>query len=823
MVRLEKITIQGFKSFKRNASFPFPTNFSVITGPNGSGKSNLNDAVHFVLGKSSSKTIRAKKAQDLVFHGSKKKTGSDHAKVTLHFSNSEKKIPIEEDKVIVSRRLNKEGVSSYRLNGKVNTRQQILDIFMQGRMNPGGHNIIKQGDVTKVIEMNPIERRKIIDEISGILEYDEKKLQALKELEKVEEKVKEAEIIIETKEEIITKLQDDRDSAIKYQQMQNELEMVKSVILFKEYSSAEKGMANADTNIDDMESEIDNLGKKVDQIDIKMDAKEKELENMLKDVFNMSGQVELSKKVHRMETSIESKENQIDANERELGRIQKTIESLSMISKRVNPNIKEVMEFDGVKGILSDLIMIPDQYRVAADVAGGSHMNDIVVKDTNVAVRCVKHLKENKLGRARFLPMDKINSPPKGNLPDGTFGWMSELIQHDPEYIGIIDFVFGRTAAVNDIDKAKDIGKRNRIRMVTLDGDLVESSGAITGGYFVRSNKSPETKNYMSQKKSIEEEISILNLEIEDLREQLQKNKKGIKTIEGPELEKKRQDLKNELDELRDERKELYENRMNLQTELNKIKISKAKYEANYDNIKVEWEMKKKSWEKLEGRDDYEKKGLQILKDSERDLMESMNLMGAVNMKAIDEFEILKDEFDEFRERVDKIVEEKESILSSIEDIEDKKRATFSATLEEMSKLFKDMYREITDGEAYLELEEPNDLSSGLHISASPPGKKLLYIDSMSGGEKVLTALTFLFTIQRYKPAPFYLLDEVDAALDKINTRKVADLIRKQSNDIQFIVISHNNEMIRAADSVYGVSMEEGESKVIGVKLPETS
>ncbi len=141
--------------------------------------------------------------------------------------------------------------------------------------------------------------------------------------------------------------------------------------------------------------------------------------------------------------------------------------------------------------------------------------------------------------------------------------------------------------------------------------------------------------------------------------------------------------------------------------------------------------------------------------------------------------------------------------------------------MEDMGKLFRKIYSELTRGEAELGLEDPVDINSGLMVSAQPPNKKLLYIDAMSGGEKVLTALAFLFTIQRYRPSPFYVLDEIDAALDRPNTMKVVDMIRSQSKDVQFIIISHNNEMVKAADIVYGVSMEEGESKVMGVKLPE--
>jgi chromosome segregation protein len=107
-----------------------------------------------------------------------------------------------------------------------------------------------------------------------------------------------------------------------------------------------------------------------------------------------------------------------------------------------------------------------------------------------------------------------------------------------------------------------------------------------------------------------------------------------------------------------------------------------------------------------------------------------------------------------------------------------------------------------------------------LLIEGSAKSKRLMNIDLMSGGEKTLTALAFLFAIQRFRPAPFYILDEIDAALDKPNTKKTVELIKKYSANSQFIVITHNEATIQAAGSVYGVSMEEGESKLVGIKMP---
>ncbi|RLF35829.1 MAG: chromosome segregation protein SMC, partial [Thermoplasmata archaeon] len=145
----------------------------------------------------------------------------------------------------------------------------------------------------------------------------------------------------------------------------------------------------------------------------------------------------------------------------------------------------------------------------------------------------------------------------------------------------------------------------------------------------------------------------------------------------------------------------------------------------------------------------------------------------------------------------------------------------FMETLSEISKNFSRIYSDLTGGEANLRLVEVENIESGLIIEAKPKGKKMLNIDSMSGGEKTITALAFLFGIQQHKASPFYILDEIDAALDKVNTKLVASLIKKYSKKTQFIVITHSNITIGMADKVFGVSMENGVSKVFGIELPE--
>ena len=201
--------------------------------------------------------------------------------------------------------------------------------------------------------------------------------------------------------------------------------------------------------------------------------------------------------------------------------------------------------------------------------------------------------------------------------------------------------------------------------------------------------------------------------------------------------------------------------------------------------------------------------------------MNELAKIGAVNFKAIEQYESFAVEFEEYKKRYEKILEEKKAVLDMIEQIEQKRKEVFYRALQEVGKKFGGMFNKMTGGQAALSLEDPSNLESGLIIQATPAGKRLLNIDLMSGGEKSLTALAFLFAVQEYRPAPFYILDEIDAALDKENSLKVASLIKDLSREAQFVVITHNEMTIKQGDRVYGVTMEGGESKIIGLELPK--
>ncbi|MHA2352306.1 MAG: AAA family ATPase, partial [Candidatus Thorarchaeota archaeon] len=178
MVHIEKLICKGFKSFGRESvSIKLNEGFTCIVGPNGSGKSNVVDAILFVLGQLSAKTLRATVFSDLLYSPPKPNMPpkAKSAVVELHFNNKDRKLQIDADRVVIERQLDDSGKSVCRINGKVVTRTAVLDVLGAIGVDPNGYNLVLQGEIAQMVKVSPIERRKLIEDIAGISAYDEQK------------------------------------------------------------------------------------------------------------------------------------------------------------------------------------------------------------------------------------------------------------------------------------------------------------------------------------------------------------------------------------------------------------------------------------------------------------------------------------------------------------------------------------------------------------------------------------------------------------------------------------------------------------------------
>ena len=824
MTRIEKLEIQGFKSFAKKTVLTFPSNFSVICGPNGSGKSNIMDALCFVLGRTSAKSLRADKMLETVFHGTKKRGASEFAKVSIWFDNSNKEFPFEDEKVVISRKINDKGVSIYRLNGKTETRETIQEIFRPAQIKPDGHNIILQGDITEIIEMNPIERREIIDDISGIKEFDDKRNKAQKELLTVEERLKESHILLNEKNANIEKLEAEKKSAQEYQTMTVELDKLRASLAKIRLQQAEEAMGKLDGKI--VEISTGNYEKEVNDLDIQLEALEKKRNDLAKKLFDRTKDIAIIREAERMRSEISRRRDRIDMGRSEIERIDDMIKRVEALKQKESETsggrvIQEIMKlgWTGVYGTVASLSSVPTEYQTAIEVAAGPHLYDIVVSDQSVAIECVNYLKKNKLGRATFLPLDKIRPRSGDHLgkllkQEGVVGVAIDLVEFNAKYFNAFSFVLGDTLVCDRIETTRKLGI-GEARYVTMDGDLVERSGAIIGGFYTKKrafNDTEDVKTYVMRKEQVEKEISQLEKELIILNESLNRvsTQEQMGSKETVDMQNEREEIEKNYEELRRRRKMLFEDKINSQEEINKLRISKARLEAELDNLQLEFQ----NYTKTETYD----YPVATLEDKIRDTTQKVNMLGAINMKALEEFNEQKVVFNELKDKVDKLLEERNKVIEIIADVEGRRKDVFTKTLEGVRDQFKKVFGDLMRGDADLRLV--GGLDSGLIIEASTKGNKLTNIDAMSGGEKTLTAMAFLFAIQRFKPAPFYILDEIDAALDKPNTKKIVELIKKYMVHSQFIVITHNEATIQEAGCVYGVSMDEGESNLIGIRMP---
>jgi chromosome segregation protein len=292
----------------------------------------------------------------------------------------------------------------------------------------------------------------------------------------------------------------------------------------------------------------------------------------------------------------------------------------------------------------------------------------------------------------------------------------------------------------------------------------------------------------------VEGKISAVSKDIEKLFEQLKSYEEELESLGG-----KRSKIRADLDKAG--------------RDMGQFSVKKATAATRLEDIKAEFE----SYSSAE----FIKASREELNRMITDAETTLTALGNVNMAAIDMYGKKKAEIDDVESRIAKLDEEREAILSMISEIDEHKKAAFFETFDAVSQNFSGMFKHIHVGQGHLQLSDPaNPFESGLFIKLRR-GNQDHALDALSGGEKTLVALMFIFALQLFKPAPFYILDEVDAALDKPNSKNLADLVATMSRDSQFILVTHNDTVMSNAESVIGVTKSDNVSKLVGIKLKQ--
>jgi chromosome segregation protein len=263
-VYLKQVEMENFKSFGHKLTVPFYPGFTAITGPNGSGKSNIVDAILFVLGPKSSKVMRAGRLTDLIFNGGKnRKNPSKYCKVSLVFDNSQRKMPIAADEVVLTRMIKRAPLkdnpdnyySYFYINDRSASYTEFIDLLTHARISGEGYNIVKQGDVTSLVEMGSVDRRRIIDSIAGISTFDEDIEKAEKERGDVDKNLERIDIILNEIASQIRQLKKDRDAAFRYKELKDKLYETKAMIAYKKKQEIEAQILEVNKQIESYEQE----------------------------------------------------------------------------------------------------------------------------------------------------------------------------------------------------------------------------------------------------------------------------------------------------------------------------------------------------------------------------------------------------------------------------------------------------------------------------------------------------------------------------------------------------------------------------------------
>ena len=629
---LKEIKISGFKSFADKINLSLDDNITCVVGPNGSGKSNIVDAVRWVLGEQSIKSLRGNNNMtDVIFSGSKSRNPLNLASVSLVFDNSDSYIKVPYSEISVTRKVYRSGENEYYINNEKCRLKDINDLFLDSGMGKYAFNIISQGEVGKILSDSSLDRRSIIEEAAGVLKYKKRKEEALRKLDKTNDNLtrvkdiiseldtqleplkvqsEEAKKFLEIKKSLedieIALIANDleelngsyNDTLLGIEKLQNEIvakntdvskgdiDISKSKELLEEYNSElvnlnnklfslvkEEERLNGEKNIIRERSKYDSDDSKVYNnianlkeeeliinnklISLKTDIGilDNKLSSLDDDIKLVSSEIkDISIKRNELESDVYSKNKRINDIEYKIKYLNDYIEqggSISSNAKKVlsNPKLK------GVHNVISKLISIDDKYALSLEVSLSGAKDYVVVDSPKVAKDCISYLKENNLGRVTFYPIDVIkpryvddDTRSVLNSMDGFIGVLADFVSYSSLYKNIVYNQLGNVILVDNIDNANVISKKinNRYKIVTIDGEVINVGGSITGGRLNR--KSVISEKYELQSLKLEKDRIIKDtLEINSLIKDLLDKEKS-KQVAIIEKEKNKIILKEEKD-----------------------------------------------------------------------------------------------------------------------------------------------------------------------------------------------------------------------------------------------------------------------------------
>ena len=571
---LKALEISGFKSFPERTRLTFERDITAIVGPNGSGKSNISDAILWVMGEQSSRTLRGGKMQDVIFGGTARRPSMGVAQVSLVLDNSAGLFDVDAGEVTITRKYYRSGESEYYINRQQVRLRDVNELLMDTGMGRDGYSIIGQGRIAEIVSGKSAERREVLEEAAGISRYRYRKEEAERRLARTDENLLRVNDKIEELELQVGPLKEQAEVARRYLALRDELRVAEvslwmndldvlrgqSETLEKEYAETKTALEAAKRELQGLYSRSEVLTERMRAKDVEAEARRSELsaaqarvaeqearaaalrsriESSEQNAARMRTELgELDSRVQEVKERIEAGRARIDGidarkkeldgqlesagnvaegrrmrianRERELDELTeeltKQVVELRSTDSRIN--ILEEMERDyegfgeavravmreagrgslrGIHGTVSELLRTDEETALAIETALGAAIRNVVVDTQNDGKRAIEFLQRRNAGRATFLPLDAIRGGRLERVPgedEGCLGLAVDLIEFDARYTNVFENLLGRTLVAETLTDAIAISRRNggRVRIVTLDGQVMNAGGSMTGG-----------------------------------------------------------------------------------------------------------------------------------------------------------------------------------------------------------------------------------------------------------------------------------------------------------------------------------------------------
>ena len=870
---LKAVNINGFKSFSENTNIDFTNKVNVVVGPNGSGKSNVVDAISWVLGTQSPATLRTNKMEDVIFAGTEKLSQKGFAEVNLNFEVDADKFN-GTDEISIGRKLYRDGQSEYFMNGLNCRLLDIQEFLSDVGIGKQQHTIISQGQIAEILNSKPEDHRITIEEAAGILPFKLKKDKALRRIESGEKEIKRAKDVIREIKKQLKPLKEQAEQATLHAESVNKLKELKitfNILNYQKFSNKNKIINQELIKINE---ELDNLSNSIKN--------QKELKNKIHD--NLGENISLGSLYkdysNKILNNAEKIKNIVQISNERIDNIERS--QTKYIQEKENNKNKILDNSNLVSSLSSQLILkknILTEKSNKLEILNTELLD--VIKKQSLNLEINEALIENEIKYINEYLKDKEKSKKnnKSKLDDlNNDRKISELLikKHEETLnlnkIDEKDFNEVKNKLISvvsrEIENIKasniNLSKDTESKLIILE-QKVEQIKLINNKDEFKEELKIQKEKYNLDIKKIEKEVSKLSSQIIEITEKIKylnnENEKLANTVKSNndesylknieqlnnlstsasemyrKLKKASEILKNTGEKYDDKYGDNNKNIQDIENDLESFNNLYYKLKDEKSNLLIK-ESENSNFSSthysyltnIEGLTSDEIKNHPEINEDEDELLkniktceETIESIGVVNYLAKEDYETLNTRYEDIQNSIDDLLLTKKELNSHIKEIESEITFRIESSFNSISVNFAEIFEKLfPGGVGTLQLtNKENLLDSGIEISAQPRGKKVKKLSLLSGGERSLAAIAFLFAIFKSFPSPFYILDEVEAALDDANLHRMIDLLDYLKNDAQFIIVTHQQQTMQAGDILYGVTMEPGSGSRIFIKTKQ--